>query len=164
MYGIDVWLFRQSSGSNKWIFGLTSQLELENAMQKLNVQGFVRVLVASNYREGKSFAIQSSGLGALEPNTLLLGWPNEWHQEGHYHNAEVSTSCPRILRTPSSSKVTEFAFVVVASSCHSLFVHISLILPVAFLPLCFHSRIILSLLRCLSNAPWKIVASEILEK
>ncbi|CAM6087999.1 unnamed protein product [Calypogeia fissa] len=65
------------------------RLELENTMQAANVTGFARVLVAPSYREGKSYAIQSSGLGALEPNTLVLGWPNKWYEEGHYHSAQV---------------------------------------------------------------------------
>ncbi|BBN10036.1 protein MpCCC2 [Marchantia polymorpha subsp. ruderalis] len=65
------------------------RLELENCMQAANVTGFTRVLVAPSYKEGKTYAIQSSGLGGLEPNTLVLGWPNNWREDEHYHNSEV---------------------------------------------------------------------------
>ena len=51
--------------------------------------GFGRVLIANSYRQGKTYAIQSSGLGSLEPNTLVLGWPTKWREEGHDDNAEV---------------------------------------------------------------------------
>lgn len=59
-------------------------------MQAAHVTGFTRVLVTPSYKEGKSYAIQSSGLGGLEPNTLVLGWPNNWREDEHYHNSEVS--------------------------------------------------------------------------
>lgn len=52
--------------------------DLERRMKKEKVTGFSRTLIAASYREGKSFALQSSGLGALEPNTLLMGWPHRW--------------------------------------------------------------------------------------
>ncbi|KAL2631043.1 hypothetical protein R1flu_015729 [Riccia fluitans] len=65
------------------------RLELENCMQAASVTGFARVLVAPSYKEGKSYAIQSSGLGGLEPNTVVLGWPNNWREEEHYHSSEV---------------------------------------------------------------------------
>jgi potassium/chloride transporter 4/5/6 len=47
-------------------------------MKKGKVTGFARTLVAPSYREGKTYALQASGLGALEPNTLLMGWPHRW--------------------------------------------------------------------------------------
>jgi amino acid transporter len=65
------------------------KIELENRMAEAKVTGFGRVLCANSYREGKSYAIQSSGLGSLEPNTVVLGWPTKWRDEGHQDNAEV---------------------------------------------------------------------------
>ena len=65
------------------------QIDLENRMSEAKVIGFGRVLCANSYREGKSYAIQSSGLGSLEPNTVVLGWPTKWAEEGHADNAEV---------------------------------------------------------------------------
>lgn len=59
-------------------------------MAEAKVTGFGRVLIAQSYRAGKTYAIQSSGLGSLEPNTLVLGWPTKWRDEGHDDNAEVN--------------------------------------------------------------------------
>ncbi|EFJ12492.1 hypothetical protein SELMODRAFT_425250 [Selaginella moellendorffii] len=64
-------------------------VELENCMQAAQVTGFSRVFVAPSYREGKTYAIQSSGLGSLEPNTLLLGWPKNWRNGEEKNSAEV---------------------------------------------------------------------------
>lgn len=38
------------------------QVELENCMAAAKVTGFGRVLISPTYREGKTYAIQSSGL------------------------------------------------------------------------------------------------------
>ncbi|XP_024400955.1 uncharacterized protein [Physcomitrium patens] len=65
------------------------KIELENRMAEAKVTGFGRVLIAQSYRAGKTYAIQSSGLGSLEPNTLVLGWPTKWRDEGHDDNAEI---------------------------------------------------------------------------
>lgn len=65
------------------------KIELENRMAEAKVIGFGRVLIAPSYREGKTYAIQSSGLGSLEPNTVVLGWPTKWRVPGHEDNAEV---------------------------------------------------------------------------
>lgn len=61
-------------------------------MNEAKVIGFGRVLVAPTYREGKTYAIQSSGLGSLEPNTLVLGWPTKWLDERHEDSAQVGIS------------------------------------------------------------------------
>lgn len=59
-------------------------------MVDANVTGFAKVMVAPTYREGKTYAIQSSGLGSLEPNTLVLGWPMKWRNDkNHEQNSEV---------------------------------------------------------------------------
>ncbi|KAG0621679.1 hypothetical protein M758_3G040000 [Ceratodon purpureus] len=69
---------------------VTEKIELENHMADANVTGFAKVMVAPTYREGKTYAIQSSGLGSLEPNTLILGWPMKWRDEGDYEeSAEI---------------------------------------------------------------------------
>lgn len=67
-------------------------------MAEAKVIGFGRVLRANSYREGKTYAIQSSGLGSLEPNTVVIGWPTKWREEGHEDNAEVDLlSLPHFL-------------------------------------------------------------------
>ncbi|KAG0586431.1 hypothetical protein KC19_2G090200 [Ceratodon purpureus] len=65
------------------------KVELENRMAEAKVTGFGRVLIANSYREGKTYAIQSSGLGSLEPNTLVLGWPTKWREDSHHADAEI---------------------------------------------------------------------------
>uniref|UniRef100_A0A2C9K2U8 Amino acid permease/ SLC12A domain-containing protein n=1 Tax=Biomphalaria glabrata TaxID=6526 RepID=A0A2C9K2U8_BIOGL len=47
---------------------------LENA----GVKGFIEVVIHPNVVDGLSCMIQSAGLGALRPNTVLIGWPVEW--------------------------------------------------------------------------------------
>lgn len=64
-------------------------------MEHEKVAGFARALVASSYRQGKTCAIQTGGLGSLEPNTLLLGWPDKWQETGHRDSGEVSACCVR---------------------------------------------------------------------
>lgn len=58
-------------------------------MAEAKVTGFGRVLIANSYREGKNYAIQCSGLGSLEPNTVVLGWPTKWREQGHDDDAQV---------------------------------------------------------------------------
>ncbi|KAL3688956.1 hypothetical protein R1sor_015265 [Riccia sorocarpa] len=65
------------------------RLELENSMQAASVTGFARVLVAPSYRVGKTYAIQSSGLGGLEPNTVVLGWPSNWREDENSNSSQV---------------------------------------------------------------------------
>lgn len=63
---------------------------LEQHMAKVSIEGFAQVIVAPSYRAGKSITIQGSGLGGLEPNTILLGWPHNWRSGGkHVDDADV---------------------------------------------------------------------------
>ncbi|XP_074936633.1 solute carrier family 12 member 4-like [Phalacrocorax aristotelis] len=43
-------------------------------------QGFVQVLVAPARGLGLAALVQGCGLGALRPNTVLLGWPHGWRR------------------------------------------------------------------------------------
>ncbi|XP_075919861.1 solute carrier family 12 member 5-like [Petromyzon marinus] len=49
-------------------------------MESERVKGFSQVVVASRASEGVSHLVQSSGLGGLKPNTVLMGWPARWRQ------------------------------------------------------------------------------------
>jgi len=42
---------------------------------------FSKVIVSSNVEQGMIYLIQSAGLGGLEPNTVLLAWPNSWKED-----------------------------------------------------------------------------------
>lgn len=49
-------------------------------MEKERVKGFVQCIVAQKHREGISHMIQSSGLGGMRQNTVVMGWPLAWRQ------------------------------------------------------------------------------------
>lgn len=49
-------------------------------MEKERVKGFVQCIVAQKPREGISHMIQSSGLGGMRHNTVVMGWPHAWRQ------------------------------------------------------------------------------------
>lgn len=87
------------------------KIELENRMAEAKVIGFGRVLIAPSYREGKTYAIQSSGLGSLEPNTVVLGWPTKWRVPGHEDNAEVYLSALKLLSHSITVHYVVFIFI-----------------------------------------------------
>lgn len=48
---------------------------LSNFIRKEELEAFPNVVASPTVSEGIEYLIQCSGLGALRPNTLLLGWP-----------------------------------------------------------------------------------------
>ncbi|XP_054603416.2 solute carrier family 12 member 6 isoform X2 [Nothobranchius furzeri] len=67
--------FLQSYGE-----ALAAEQTLKHLMDKERVKGFVQCIVAQKPREGISHMIQSSGLGGMKPNTVVMGWPHAWRQ------------------------------------------------------------------------------------
>ncbi|KAK7910457.1 hypothetical protein WMY93_015141 [Mugilogobius chulae] len=67
--------FLQSYGE-----ALAAEQTLKHLMEKERVKGFVQCIVAQKPREGISHMIQSSGLGGMKPNTVVMGWPHAWRQ------------------------------------------------------------------------------------
>ncbi|XP_060772961.1 solute carrier family 12 member 6-like isoform X3 [Neoarius graeffei] len=59
---------------------LAAEQTLKHLMEKERVKGFVQCIVAQKPREGISHMIQSSGLGGMRPNTVVMGWPHTWRQ------------------------------------------------------------------------------------
>ncbi|XP_038158039.1 solute carrier family 12 member 6-like isoform X1 [Cyprinodon tularosa] len=59
---------------------LAAEQTLKHLMDKERVKGFVQCIVAQKPREGISHMIQSSGLGGMKPNTVVMGWPHAWRQ------------------------------------------------------------------------------------
>ncbi|TDG40461.1 hypothetical protein AWZ03_013123 [Drosophila navojoa] len=57
---------------------------LRKYMTDEKVKGFCDVLVAQEISEGLSSVIQTIGLGGMKPNTVIIGWPYSWRQEGRY--------------------------------------------------------------------------------
>ncbi|KFV68386.1 Solute carrier family 12 member 5, partial [Dryobates pubescens] len=54
---------------------------IRRLMEAEKVKGFCQVVISSNLRDGMSHLIQSSGLGGLQHNTVLVGWPRSWRQK-----------------------------------------------------------------------------------
>jgi hypothetical protein len=55
--------------------------ELDVFMKKNKYNVFSKVIVSQHIENGMIYLIQSSGLGGLEPNTILLAWPNQWEDD-----------------------------------------------------------------------------------
>lgn len=54
---------------------------IRRLMEAEKVKGFCQVVISSNLRDGVSHLIQSGGLGGLQHNTVLVGWPRNWRQK-----------------------------------------------------------------------------------
>ncbi|XP_076233793.1 solute carrier family 12 member kcc isoform X2 [Calliopsis andreniformis] len=59
---------------------LAAKQSLRKTITEEKVKGFVDVLVAKNIVDGLSSLIQTTGLGGMKPNTVILGWPYGWRQ------------------------------------------------------------------------------------
>ncbi|XP_031349660.1 solute carrier family 12 member 4 isoform X3 [Photinus pyralis] len=59
---------------------MAAKQNLAKIMDEERVKGFVDILVARNIIEGISHLVQTTGLGGLKPNTVILGWPYGWRQ------------------------------------------------------------------------------------
>ncbi|XP_067117383.1 solute carrier family 12 member 6-like [Osmerus mordax] len=59
---------------------LAAEQTLKHLMDKEKVKGFCQCIVAQKPREGISHMIQSSGLGGMRHNTVVMGWPLAWRQ------------------------------------------------------------------------------------
>ncbi|CAG0896607.1 unnamed protein product [Darwinula stevensoni] len=57
---------------------IAAKQSLRNVMNEERVKGFVDVLVSEDVIEGMSYLIQMSGIGGMKPNTVFLGWPEDW--------------------------------------------------------------------------------------
>ncbi|KAK0182419.1 hypothetical protein PV327_000561 [Microctonus hyperodae] len=67
--------FSKNSGE-----ALAAKQSLRRTADEEKVKGFVEVLVARNTIDGLSALIQTTGLGGMKPNTVILGWPYGWRQ------------------------------------------------------------------------------------
>nr|XP_020662712.1 solute carrier family 12 member 5 [Pogona vitticeps] len=57
---------------------------LRRLMEAEKVKGFCQVVTSASVRDGLSHLMQSSGLGGLQHNTVLVGWPRNWRtKEDH---------------------------------------------------------------------------------
>ncbi|XP_049831713.1 solute carrier family 12 member 6 isoform X1 [Schistocerca gregaria] len=67
--------FTRNSGE-----AMAAKQSLRRTMDEEKVKGFVDVLVSRNITDGLSHLIQTTGLGGMKPNTVILGWPYGWRQ------------------------------------------------------------------------------------
>uniref|UniRef100_A0A5S6QV31 Solute carrier family 12 member 6 n=1 Tax=Trichuris muris TaxID=70415 RepID=A0A5S6QV31_TRIMR len=51
---------------------------LKEVRARMKIKGFYEVLVAREVIEGISALVQTSGLGGMEHNTVIIGWPSKW--------------------------------------------------------------------------------------
>lgn len=58
----------------------SAKQSLRKTMDEEKVKGFVDILVARNITDGLSHLVQTTGLGGMKPNTVILGWPYGWRQ------------------------------------------------------------------------------------
>ncbi|OAD56078.1 Solute carrier family 12 member 6 [Eufriesea mexicana] len=59
---------------------LAAKVNLRKTIAEEKVKGFVDVLVAKDVVDGLSSLVQTTGLGGMKPNTVILGWPYSWKQ------------------------------------------------------------------------------------
>lgn len=83
--------FLQSYGE-----ALAAEQTLKHLMEKERVKGFCQCIVAQKPREGISHMIQSSGLGGMKPNTVVMGWPHAWRQSEDPHSWKTFINTVRV--------------------------------------------------------------------
>ncbi|XP_061525662.1 solute carrier family 12 member 6-like isoform X4 [Phycodurus eques] len=88
---------------------LAAEQTLKLLMDKERVKGFCQCIVAQKAREGISHMIQSSGLGGMQPNTVVMGWPHAWRQsedpqswKTFIHTVRVTTAAHLALLVPKN--------------------------------------------------------------
>ncbi|XP_051917386.1 solute carrier family 12 member 6-like isoform X2 [Hippocampus zosterae] len=88
---------------------LAAEQTLKLLMDKERVKGFYQCIVAQKAREGISHMIQSSGLGGMKPNTVVMGWPHAWRQsedpqswKTFIHTVRVTTAAHLALLVPKN--------------------------------------------------------------
>ncbi|CAJ0601996.1 unnamed protein product [Cylicocyclus nassatus] len=77
------------------------QKNLDLLLKKNKIKGFGDVLVTENFIEGVSCLVQTSGLGGLRHNTVMISWPESWNTEHSWH---VGHQFVNALRAISAAK------------------------------------------------------------
>ena len=71
---------------------------LENFIQEQKLEGFPAVVVAPTIAAGMESLVQTHGLGALRPNTVLVGWPSRSEKAAKFaQNLRSITSLDRSI-------------------------------------------------------------------
>ena len=58
-----------------------AKMSLQQTIKDEHVKGFADIVVSSNVSDGLCHLIQTTGLGGMKPNTIILGWPNSWRKK-----------------------------------------------------------------------------------
>lgn len=66
--------------NQKYSEAQAAKLSLKKVMAEEKVKGFADVVVSPSVSNGLSHLIQSTGLGGLKQNTVIMGWPFGWKQ------------------------------------------------------------------------------------
>ncbi|XP_067205869.1 solute carrier family 12 member 4 isoform X3 [Linepithema humile] len=93
--------YTQNSGE-----ALAAKQSLKKTATEEKVKGFVDVLVVRNIVDGLSSLVQTTGLGGLKPNTVILGWPYGWRQSEEERTWRV------FLQTVRSVQAAKMALLV----------------------------------------------------
>ena len=78
---------------------LAAKQNLRKVADEEKVKGFVEVLVARNIVDGLSSLIQTTGLGGMKPNTVILGWPYRWRKPENERSWRVFLQAVRNVTT-----------------------------------------------------------------
>ncbi|CAJ0579474.1 unnamed protein product, partial [Mesorhabditis spiculigera] len=73
--------------------------QLTDLMRRHKIKGFCDVLVSEDMINGFSCLIQTSGLGGLRHNTVMLPWPSQWANEEKGHMGKRFVSAIRAVST-----------------------------------------------------------------
>ncbi|KRZ38042.1 Solute carrier family 12 member 6, partial [Trichinella pseudospiralis] len=55
-----------------------TKMIMKEVCRRMKIRGFCEVLVAGDVTEGMSALVQTSGLGGLKHNTVIMSWPQKW--------------------------------------------------------------------------------------
>ncbi|XP_067930214.1 solute carrier family 12 member 4-like isoform X2 [Watersipora subatra] len=55
--------------------------EIQRALKEHKVKGFTQVVVSNAYEDGMGHLVQTAGLGGLNHNTIMIGWPYGWRHD-----------------------------------------------------------------------------------
>ncbi|CAB3409718.1 unnamed protein product [Caenorhabditis bovis] len=83
--------------SKNYLEAQAAQEKLKALIKKNRIKGFCDVLVTSNSIEGVSCLVQTSGLGGMRHNTVVLAWPQEWTAAQEWEVAHKFVSSIRAI-------------------------------------------------------------------
>jgi len=84
-----------------------------SATLRYGIQGFGQVIVARDVEDGLCHQVQSSGLGALKHNTVLMGWPEGYSdKEREDTDGAVARSAQLFVSTLRNATANQLAVIV----------------------------------------------------